>query len=75
MRANINIGLDSRPAGRIGDDPAIGLADTLQKLKFRIGRLRTGNKQKQITSQYGKTGFVLWVVLFFLVAFSVFFFT
>ncbi|XKL67626.1 hypothetical protein PGB90_003117 [Kerria lacca] len=42
LRANINIGLESKPAGRIGDEPAIGLADTLQKLKFKIGRLRTG---------------------------------
>lgn len=42
LRANINIGLEARPAGRIGDEPSIGLADTLQKLHFKIGRLRTG---------------------------------
>ncbi|XP_065208759.1 protein MTO1 homolog, mitochondrial [Planococcus citri] len=42
LRANINLGLEARPAGRIGDEPSIGLADTLQRLKFKIGRLRTG---------------------------------
>lgn len=39
----INLGLDTRPAGRLGDEPAIGLALTIEKLGFRMGRLRTGN--------------------------------
>lgn len=38
----INIGLDTRPAGRLGDEPAIGLATTLKRLHFKIGRLKTG---------------------------------
>lgn len=38
----MSIGLDIRPAGRIGDEPAIGLALTLEALKFRMGRLKTG---------------------------------
>jgi tRNA uridine 5-carboxymethylaminomethyl modification enzyme len=42
LRGQINIGLDVRPAGRMGDQPAIGLADTLARLKFRLGRLKTG---------------------------------
>lgn len=42
LRANINIGLETRLAGRMGDQPSIGLADTLLNLKFQIGRLRTG---------------------------------
>jgi tRNA uridine 5-carboxymethylaminomethyl modification enzyme len=43
LKGQINIGLDVRPAGRFGDEPAIGLADTLERLEFRMGRLKTGN--------------------------------
>lgn len=42
LRGQINIGLDIRPAGRIGDEPAIGLAKSLEALEFKMGRLRTG---------------------------------
>ncbi|XP_039287013.1 protein MTO1 homolog, mitochondrial [Nilaparvata lugens] len=42
LRGQINIGLEVRPAGRIGDEPAIGLANTLQRLQFKMGRLKTG---------------------------------
>lgn len=42
LRGQINIGLDIRPAGRIGDEPAIGLAKSLEALEFRMGRLKTG---------------------------------
>lgn len=42
LRGQINIGLDIRPAGRIGDEPAIGLAQSLKALEFRMGRLKTG---------------------------------
>lgn len=42
LKGQIYIGLDVRPAGRIGDAPAIGLANTLQSLNFRMGRLKTG---------------------------------
>ncbi|XP_034251621.1 protein MTO1 homolog, mitochondrial [Thrips palmi] len=42
LKGQINIGLDVRPAGRLGDAPAIGLALTLERLKFRMGRLKTG---------------------------------
>ncbi|XP_035233397.1 protein MTO1 homolog, mitochondrial-like isoform X2 [Stegodyphus dumicola] len=42
LRGKINIGLESRPAGRIGDEPAIGLAVTLENLGFKLGRLKTG---------------------------------
>lgn len=42
LRGQINIGLDIRPAGRIGDEPAIGLAQSLEGLEFRMGRLKTG---------------------------------
>lgn len=42
LRGQINIGLDVRPAGRHGDAPAIGLALSLENLKFKMGRLKTG---------------------------------
>ncbi|XP_064618696.1 protein MTO1 homolog, mitochondrial-like [Lineus longissimus] len=42
LRGQINIGLDVRPAGRLGDAPAIGLAKTLDDAGFKLGRLKTG---------------------------------
>ncbi|KAG8124263.1 hypothetical protein E2320_019581 [Naja naja] len=36
------IGLEMHPAGRMGDQPSIGLAQTLEKIGFTIGRLKTG---------------------------------
>lgn len=42
LRGQINIGATVRPAGRIGDAPAIGLAQTLDSLQFRLARLKTG---------------------------------
>lgn len=42
LKGQINIGLDVRPAGRIGDAPSIGLANTLSNIGFRMGRLKTG---------------------------------
>lgn len=42
LRGKINIGLESRPAGRMDDEPAIGLAITLENAGFKLGRLKTG---------------------------------
>ncbi|KAJ7421944.1 Protein MTO1 like protein, mitochondrial [Pitangus sulphuratus] len=42
LRGMIHIGLEMHPAGRLGDQPAIGLAQTLEKLGFAVGRLKTG---------------------------------
>lgn len=52
LRANINIGLEARSAGRIGDEPSIGLADTLKRLHFKIGRLRTGIDSILVVSMF-----------------------
>ena len=43
LRGEICIGLDVRPAGRVGAEPAIGLAKTIEDIGFTIGRLRTGS--------------------------------
>ncbi|HEX3430125.1 MAG TPA: tRNA uridine-5-carboxymethylaminomethyl(34) synthesis enzyme MnmG [Rhizomicrobium sp.] len=42
LRGLIHIGERKIPAGRVGDAPAIGLAQTLYGLGFNIGRLKTG---------------------------------
>ncbi|KAI8037606.1 protein MTO1 homolog, mitochondrial [Drosophila gunungcola] len=42
LRAHINIGLEVRPAGRIGDAPAKALGEAIDRLGFRMGRLKTG---------------------------------
>ena len=58
----IHIGLTHFPAGRMGDPPSIGLSESLKKLGFRMGRLKTGTTPRldgntidfsQLTPQYG----------------------
>ncbi|MDC1184989.1 tRNA uridine-5-carboxymethylaminomethyl(34) synthesis enzyme MnmG [Alphaproteobacteria bacterium] len=42
LRGMIRLGNKSSPAGRVGDGPSIALAKKIEKLKFSIGRLKTG---------------------------------
>jgi len=42
LRGVIHMGENQVPAGRVGDKPAVGLAHTLKRLEFRLGRLKTG---------------------------------
>ncbi len=42
LRGLIHIGERQVPAGRVGEGPAIGLARTLDRHGFRLGRLKTG---------------------------------
>ncbi|MDJ0930423.1 tRNA uridine-5-carboxymethylaminomethyl(34) synthesis enzyme MnmG [Breoghania sp.] len=42
LRGLIHIGDIQIPAGRVGEQPAIGLSDTLECAGFRLGRLKTG---------------------------------
>ncbi|NWF91460.1 MAG: tRNA uridine-5-carboxymethylaminomethyl(34) synthesis enzyme MnmG [Syntrophaceae bacterium] len=38
----VHIGLTHFPSGRMGDPPSVGLSESLKKLGFRMGRLKTG---------------------------------
>jgi tRNA uridine 5-carboxymethylaminomethyl modification enzyme len=42
LRGLIHIGDQSTPAGRAGEAPALGLSNTLERIGFRLGRLKTG---------------------------------
>ena len=42
LRGLIHIGESKRPAGRVGEAPAVGLAETLSRQGFALGRLKTG---------------------------------
>ncbi len=42
LRELIHIGDQSTPAGRVGEAPAMGLSKTLERIGFRLGRLKTG---------------------------------
>ncbi len=42
LRGVIHIGEESHAAGRVGEAPALGLAATLTRFDFRLGRLKTG---------------------------------
>lgn len=39
-----DIGLKVWPAGRIGEDPSIGLSKSLKSSGFKLARLKTGKK-------------------------------
>lgn len=42
LRGQINLGLHSYPAGRLGDAASTKLADTLYRLRLRLSRMKTG---------------------------------
>jgi tRNA uridine 5-carboxymethylaminomethyl modification enzyme len=42
LRGLIHIGDQTIPAGRVGEAPAVGLSSTLERIGFRLGRLKTG---------------------------------
>jgi tRNA uridine 5-carboxymethylaminomethyl modification enzyme len=42
LRGLIHIGDRQIPAGRVGEGPALGLSQTLERIGFQLGRLKTG---------------------------------
>ncbi len=46
LRGLIHIGLKNFPAGRLGEFPAYGLSASLEKLGFKLGRLKTGTSPR-----------------------------
>ena len=42
LRGLIHIGTRKIPAGRVGEAPALGLSNTLERAGFKLGRLKTG---------------------------------
>ncbi|KJS41672.1 MAG: tRNA uridine 5-carboxymethylaminomethyl modification protein [Rhodospirillaceae bacterium BRH_c57] len=42
LRGIIHMGEEQIPAGRVGEAPALGLSVTLERVGFRLGRLKTG---------------------------------
>ncbi len=42
LRGLIHIGLERRPAGRVGEAAAYGISATLERFGFSLGRLKTG---------------------------------
>lgn len=50
LRGIIHRGRETTPAGRAGDEPSVGLALTLEKLQFPLGRLKTGTPPRLIGS-------------------------
>ena len=42
LRGLIHIGEQQTPAGRVGEAPSLGLSETLERLGFTLGRLKTG---------------------------------
>ncbi|KAL6950229.1 hypothetical protein ACO0QE_000905 [Hanseniaspora vineae] len=62
LSAEIHIGMQSIPAGRIGEEPTYGISKTLKSFDFNLGRLKTGTPARlkkssidfsQLSKEYG----------------------
>ncbi|MBW3099142.1 tRNA uridine-5-carboxymethylaminomethyl(34) synthesis enzyme MnmG [Pseudohoeflea coraliihabitans] len=48
LRGMIHVGDRTVPAGRVGEKPSVGLAQTLDRCGFQLGRLKTGTPARLI---------------------------
>jgi tRNA uridine 5-carboxymethylaminomethyl modification enzyme len=42
LKGLLHFGMKTTPGGRVGDMPSIGLSDSIKKLGFKLGRMKTG---------------------------------
>lgn len=47
LGGEIHLGLKVWPAGRIGENPSIGLSNSLKSAGFKLARLKTGTSKKK----------------------------
>ncbi len=50
LRGVIHIGTKTQPAGRVGEKPAIKLSETMERIGFKLGRLKTGTPPRILAS-------------------------
>ncbi len=46
LKGLIHVGLENTPSGRVGEDPASSLSDSLRELGLALGRLKTGTSPR-----------------------------
>jgi tRNA uridine 5-carboxymethylaminomethyl modification enzyme len=56
LRGLIHIGERQIPAGRVGEAPSVGLAETVERAGFRMGRLKTGTPPRLDGSTIDRAG-------------------
>ncbi len=59
LRGVIHVGLNQRPAGRLGDPPSNALSDQLRELGFSLRRLKTGTTPRLLKSSLDLEGLPL----------------
>lgn len=50
LRGVIHIGTEQTPAGRVGEKPAVKLSESLMRIGFQLGRLKTGTPPRILKS-------------------------
>ncbi|HLJ64827.1 MAG TPA: tRNA uridine-5-carboxymethylaminomethyl(34) synthesis enzyme MnmG [Stellaceae bacterium] len=56
LRGVIHIGEERVPAGRVGEAPSLGLSETLRRVGFALGRLKTGTPPRLLRQSIDWSG-------------------